>query len=271
MHGHDHSQAPDCGLATARQVGFAVRRVTLDSPWEWLAAGWRDLRAVPLISLGYGVVFTLVGWLLVTALNRLEMISLIPIFAGGFVLIAPLLAAGLYEVSRLLEKGQRVTVGAVLSGVVPATGRLGLFGVALFLGFFAWIEMAFLLLSLFLGERAVPDPTQFVHTLLFTNTGVALLFAGTICGGILAAMVFTLSSIAAPLLLAKDVDAVTAMATSVRAVGVNLAPMLLWAALIAGHMAIGLMTLFVGLVVVVPLLGYATWHAFRELVVIHRI
>jgi len=84
-------------------------------------------------------------------------------------------------------------------------------------------------------------------------------------------MVFTLSSIAAPLLLAKDVDAVTAMATSVRAVGANLAPMLLWAALIAGHMAIGLMTLFVGLVVVVPLLGYATWHAFRELVVIHRI
>jgi len=159
----------------------------------------------------------------------------------------------------------------VFSGVAPATGRLALFGVALFLGFFGWIEVAFLLLSLFLGETAVPDPTQFVHTLLFTNAGVALLFAGTICGGVLAAMVFTMSSVAAPLLLTKEVDAVTAMATSVRAVSVNLAPMLLWAALIAAHMAIGLVTLFVGLVVVLPLLGYATWHAFRELVVIHRI
>lgn len=271
MHGQDRSQAPDTRLAAYGQVGFAVRRVTLDSPWEWLAAGWRDLRAVPLMSLAYGIVFTLGGWLLVTTLNRLEMIALIPIFAGGFVLIAPLLAAGLYEVSRLLEKGQPVTLGMVISGVAPATGRLGLFGVALFLGFFAWIELAFLLLSLFLGETAVPDPTQFVHTLLFTNAGLALLFAGTICGAVLAAMVFTLSSVAAPLLLAKDVDAVTAMATSVQAVRVNLAPMLLWAALIAGHMAIGLVTLFVGLIVVVPLLGYATWHAFRELVVIHRI
>jgi len=271
MHGQSHPQAPKPRLATSGQVGFAVRRVTLDSPWEWLAAGWRDLRAVPAISLGYGIVFTLGGWLLVTALNRLEAASLIPIFAAGFVLVAPLLAAGLYEVSRRLEKGQPVTVGGVFSGVAPATGRLALFGVALFLGFFAWIEVAFLLLSLFLGERAVPDPTQFAHTLLFTNAGVALLFAGTICGGVLAAMVFSLSSIAAPLLLAKDVDAVTAMATSVRAVSINLAPMLLWAALIAGLMVIGLLTLFLGLVIVLPLLGYATWHAFRELVVIHRV
>jgi len=153
MHGQDRSQAPDTRLATYGQVGFAVRRVTLDSPWEWLAAGWRDLRAVPLMSLAYGIVFTLGGWLLVTTLNRLEMIALIPIFAGGFVLIAPLLAAGLYEVSRLLEKGQPVTLGTVISGVAPATGRLGLFGVALFLGFFAWIELAFLLLSLFSGRQ----------------------------------------------------------------------------------------------------------------------
>jgi len=271
MHGPNHSQAPETRLSTSGPVGFAVRRVALDAPWDWLAAGWRDLRAVPVISCGYGMVFTAAGWLLVTTLNRLEVVSLIPIFAAGFVLIAPLLAAGLYEVSRLLEKGQPVTIGAVFSGVAPATGRLAFFGVALFLGFFAWIEVAFLLLSLFLGERAVPDPTQFAHILLFTNAGVALLFAGTICGGVLAAMVFTLSSIAAPLLLAKDIDTVTAMATSVRAVSINLAPMLLWAALIAGLMVIGLLTLFLGLVVVLPLLGYATWHAFRELVVIHRV
>ncbi len=102
--------------------------------------------------------------------------------------------------------------------------------------------------------------------MLFTNAGVALLFVGTLTGGLLAAIVFSISSVAVPLLLVKDVDAVTAMATSVRATSLNTGVMLLWAALIAGYMAIGLATLFVGLVVIFPLLGHATWHAFRAVV-----
>jgi uncharacterized membrane protein len=250
----------------ARQLGFPVRRVPLDAPWDWLARGWRDLCALPLASLSYGAAFAVAAWIVLLVLILLGATSLVPVLGAGFLLLAPLLAAGLYEMSRRLAKREPVTARAIFEACAPAIGRLGFFGVVLFFAFFIWVELAFLLLSLFLGEVAVPDPSQFMHTALFTNAGLALLFIGTLTGGLLAAMVFSISSVAVPLLLVKDVDAVTAMATSVRAASLNTGPMLLWAAIIAGYMAIGIATLFVGLVVIFPLLGHATWHAFRDLV-----
>jgi uncharacterized membrane protein len=252
--------------AVAGALGFPVRRVMLDAPWDWLGHGWRDLCAAPAVSLGYGAAFSATAWLLAFVLSRLGTLSLVPVMAAGFMLVAPLFAAGLYAMSRRLEKGEPVTMRAILSDCAPAIGRLGFFGVVLFFAFFLWVELAFLLISLFLGVVAVPDPSAFVHTLLFTDAGLGLLFIGTATGGLLAAVVFSISSVAAPLLLVKDIDAVTAMATSVRAVSGNTGAMLLWAALIAGYMALGFVTLFVGLVVIFPLLGHATWHAFRSLV-----
>lgn len=252
--------------AGARQLGFPVRRVPLDAPWDWLAAGWRDLCALPVASLAYGVFFFVMSWIAALLLDALDALPLVPVLAAGFLLVAPLAAAGLYETSRRIEKGEPVTPRAVFKACAPAIGRLGFFGVVLFFAFFIWVELAFLLLSLFLGEVAVPAPSEFVHTMLFTNAGLALLFGGTLTGGLLAAMVFSISSVAVPLLLVKDVDAVTAMATSMRAASLNTGPMLLWAALIAGYMTIGFITLFVGLIAIFPLLGHATWHAFRALV-----
>lgn len=256
------------GAAGARPLGFPVRRVPLDAPWDWLSAGWRDLCAMPYASLAYGAVFCAAAWILLLVLNALEATTMIPVLAAGFLLIAPVLAAGLYQMSRLRQAGEAVTVRKVFNACMPAVGRLGFFGIVLFFAFFLWVELAFLILSLFLGEVALPDTSEFVHTLLFTNAGLGLLIVGTITGGMLAAMVFSISSVAVPLLLVKDVDAVTAMATSVRAVSLNTGAMLLWAALIAGYMVLGFLTLFVGLVVIFPLLGHATWHAFRGLVVI---
>lgn len=253
-------------VVIAGELGFPVRRVPLDAPWEWLAKGWRDLCAFPAASLAYGAFFSVTAWIAALVLHLLGAIPLIPVAAAGFLLVAPVAAAGLYEMSRRREKGEPVTQRAVFQACVPAIGRLAFFGVALFFAFFLWVELAFLLLSLFLGEVAVPPPSEFVHTILFTNAGVALLFGGTLVGALLAAITFAISSVAAPLLLVKDVDAVSAMVTSVRALRRNTGPMLLWAALIAGYMMIGFITLFVGLVVIFPLLGHATWHAFRDLV-----
>jgi uncharacterized membrane protein len=248
------------------QVGFPVRRAPLDAPWDWLGRGWRDLCAVPLVSLTYGAIFTIAAWVITIGLSQLEAEALILVLGGGFMLIGPLFAAGLYETSRRLAKGEPITLHAVFAGVAPAIGRLAFFGVVLFFAFFVWVQLAFLLLMLFLGTAAVPPPSEFVHTMLFTNAGLGLLFTGTLTGALLAAIVFSISTVAVPLLLVKDVDAVTAMVTSVRAVSLNTGPMLLWAALIAGFMALGLATLFFGLIVVFPLLGHATWHAFRALV-----
>jgi uncharacterized membrane protein len=252
--------------ASVRPLGFPVRRVPLDAPWDWLHRGWRDLCALPYMSLAYGAFFSVSAWIALLVLNALDAITLIPVLAAGFLLVAPLLAAGLYEMSRRLQAGEPVTARDIFKACAPAIGRLGFFGIVLFFGLFVWVELAFLLLSLFLGEVALPDASEFVHTLLFTNAGLGLLFAGTITGGMLAAIVFSISSVAVPLLLVKDVDAVTAMATSARAASLNTGAMLLWAALIAGYMVLGFATLFVGLVVIFPLLGHATWHAFRSLV-----
>ena len=252
--------------SSAEHFGFPVRRVPLDAPWNWLSRGWRDLCTVPSVSLAYGAFFSGAAWIILFVLSFFEATSLIPVLAAGFMLVGPLLAAGLYETSRRLEKGEPITMRKVFDGCAPAIGQLGFFGVILFFAFFVWVELAFLLLTLFLGGATVPAPSEFAHTLLSTNAGLGLLLTGTLTGAILAAIVFSISSVAVPLLLVKDVDAVTAMVTSVRAASLNTSAMLLWAALIAGYVVLGTWTLFVGLVVIFPLLGHATWHAFRALV-----
>jgi uncharacterized membrane protein len=247
-------------------MGFAVRRVPLDAPFEWLARGWRDVCAVPSVSLAYGALFTFVAWFFVFGLGLIDATSAIPILASGFVLLGPLLATGLYQTSRRLEEGEKITLRQVFDLDSAAYGRLAFFSVVLFFAFAFWILLAFLLLMLFLGGAAAPPPEELVHILLFTNAGLGLLFSGTLTGAVLAAIVFSTSTVAVPLLLTKDIDAVSAIVTSVRAIKVNIGPMLLWAALIAGFMVQGIVTLFIGLIVAFPLLGHATWHAFRALV-----
>ena len=118
---------------------------------------------------------------------------------------------------------------------------------------------------LFLGPHALPPPSEFVSTLLFTPRGLGLLVSGTILGGIIAATVFVASAVSVPLLMTQPIDVVTAMKASRDAVVRNPKAMALWAALIAAFMALGIATLFVGLIVAFPLIGHATWHAFRGL------
>jgi uncharacterized membrane protein len=252
--------------AAAAAAGVAVRRVAFDAPWAWLAAGWRDLWTVPWISLVYGALFAAVAAAMVLGLTVGGLEALVLALGGGFLLIGPIAAVGLYEASRRLEKGEQVTFGAVLAGARSAPGQLGFFGAVLAFCYFVWLQLASLLFMLFFGGRPVPPASDFVPTLLFSPHGLGLLVTGTIVGGIVAAIVFSISVVSVPLLMTRPIDAVSAMAASVRAVIANWQPMALWAALIAGFMALGIATLFVGLVVTFPLVGHATWHAFRDTV-----
>jgi uncharacterized membrane protein len=244
----------------------AVRRVAFDAPWAWLAAGWRDMWTVPWISLVYGALFAVVAAAMVLGLTVGGLEALILALGGGFLLVGPIAAVGVYETSRRLEQGERVTLGAVLTGARLAPGQLGFFGAVLAFCYFVWLQLASLLFMLFFGGKPIPPASDFVPTLLFSPHGLGLLVAGTIVGGILAATVFSISVVSVPLLMTRPIDAVSAMATSVRAVIINWQPMALWAALIASFMALGIATLFVGLVVAFPLVGHATWHAFRDTV-----
>ncbi|MFV7907068.1 DUF2189 domain-containing protein, partial [Enterococcus faecium] len=131
---------------------------------------------------------------------------------------------------------------------------------------FVWLQLALLLFMLFWGNNGIPPPSAFVPTLLFSPHGLALLVTGTIVGGCLAAVVFSISVVSVPLLLTEQLDAVTAVRTSLTAIAQNPKPLALWAALIAAFMAVGIATLSVGLVIAFPLVGHATWHAYRGMV-----
>jgi uncharacterized membrane protein len=153
-----------------------------------------------------------------------------------------------------------------LTAGLRAPGQLGFFGAILAFAYFVWVQLAFLLFMLFLGSKPLPPAAEFVPTLLFTAHGLGLLVAGTMVGGVLAFLVFAISAVSVPLLMTRPVDAVSAIGVSLAAVIANPKPMALWAALIAGFMALGIATLFVGLVLAFPLIGHATWHAFRDVV-----
>lgn len=241
------------------------RRVPFDAPWEWLAAGWRDVWAVPGISLTYGAAFALAALVLCLGLMRIEAVSLFLALAGGFLLIGPFLAVGLYEASRRMKWKDQPRFRDVMWSWLSARGQLGFFGVVLMFVFMVWMQIAFLLAMGFLGGQALPPPEQFMHMLLFTPRGLGLLIAGTIVGGLLAVAVFSMSALAVPLLLDRRVDVVSAVKASLSTVAKNPKPMALWAALIVVIMAAGFAMLLVGLAVAFPLIGHATWHAYEDI------
>ena len=245
---------------------YAIREVPFDAPYSWLAAGWRDMWRVPRVSLAYGAIFALTGLVLAVGLTQVGLQSLILVLAGGFILVGPMLAAGLYETSRRLEKGEPVSLASTLRAGFSGGGQLAHMGLLLMLIYLAWVEIALLLFMLFLGTKPMPPLEAFVPNLLLTLPGLGLLIIGTGVGMALAATVFAISAVAVPLLMVERVDVVTAALTSIRACRKNPKAMALWAALIAGAMLLGFVTLFFGLVVMFPLVGHATWHAFRDLV-----
>lgn len=260
-----HMPRAAVGSAVGREGLARPAQVPFDAPWMWLAAGWRDLWQAPGIGLSYGAVFAVGALALALALFSLGAQSLFPALAGGFLLIAPFLAMGLYEASRRLEAGERVTLSDAFGAGFAAKGQLAFFGVALMIVFLVWLELAFVLLVLFMGGQGLPPPSEFVPTLLFTLPGLGLLIVGSIVGGLLGALVFAMSAVAVPMLLVEPVDAVTAMRASFSAVAANSKAMALWAALIAVMVGAGFVTLLVGLVIAFPLIGHATWHAYRAI------
>src|SRR5262245_30273503 len=246
--------------------GIALNAVAFDAPWAWLAAGWRDLWAAPRVSFSYGALFAGLAALLSVGLWRCGLEALILPLSGGFLLIGPVLAVALYETSRRLETGADVDLASITRTALGKAGQISFFGAMLGFLYVVWLELAFLLFMLFLGTNQFPPAKDFLPTLLFEPFGLGLMVTGTCVGAALALCVFAISAVSVPLLMTREVDAVTAIATSVSAVRHNLKPMLLWAGLIAGFMCLGLATVFLGLVLIFPLLGYASWHAFRAVV-----
>ena len=266
MSQQEHAAEPD----TIERIGHVqfipVARVPMEAPWRWLALGWRDMRRAPLLSGAYGAVFSVIAALLLVGLWMADVPALILPMAGGFLIVGPVLAAGLYRMSALIERGEKVTLRDTLLVNIQSPGQLAFMGVLLMIAFFAWVEIALLLFMLVFGPIAMPPVTDFIATLLLEPRGLILLIVGTFLGAVLAAIIFASTVVSIPLMMTREIDAVTAIITSWRAVAANLSVMALWAVLIAAIMALGFALFFVGLVIAFPLIGHATWHAFRKLV-----
>jgi len=243
-----------------------VQKIAMDAPWRWLAQGWRDMWSRPGLSLGYGLVAVGTSAGLTALLIYLELFSLILVLAAGFMLVGPLLAVGLYEMSRKLSRGETVTRADVAFVSTAAPVQLAFIGILLSLMLLAWIRIATLLFAIFFGIESIPPFDQFFPALILEPRGLALLVVGTLVGGAIATVVFATAVVSVPMLLERDVDAVTAIITSVKSVKENLGPMLLWAWLILVLTTFGIASLFIGLVITFPLVGHATWHAYKDVI-----
>ncbi|MBA3997699.1 MAG: hypothetical protein C0466_11080 [Candidatus Accumulibacter sp.] len=240
-----------------------VRRIAPDRPLVWLRAGWRDLAANPIASLSYGLLFAIGGdFILIFAWRSPQLFTAA---VSGFFLIAPLLAGGLYEISRRRAAGRSSTFVDSLAGWRRNGQSIAMFGLLLALIGIAWERISAILFAL-LAPDLTPDLAAFVSSIFTSGAYRGLLAAWLVAGGSLALLVFAISAVSVPMLLDRDADFVTAMMTSLRAVGLNLETMVLWAALIVVLTLLGFATLLFGLVVLMPLIGHASWHAYRDLV-----
>ena len=251
----------DSGSAT---LGPPVGNVSLEQPWLWLASGWKDYWRRPGISLTYGCAVAGASGVLTYIVFDLWGLALVLPLAAGFLIVAPLLAVGLYETSRRLHAEEEISMRNVIFVAVRSPTQLAFVGVALMLFMLAWIRLATLIFALFFGLSAYPPMSEWIGLLLFTPTGLAFLAVGTVIGGVLAVIAYAISVVSIPMLMVRDVDAITAIVTSARAVLANPGPMLLWAWLIAMLTAVGIATFYIGLIVTFPLIGYATWHAYKS-------
>lgn len=242
-----------------------VNRITLDHPWQWLAAGWADLCAAPKYSISYGAFFVILSILLTFCLFNGAMFFLVPPLAAGFFLVAPMLGVGLYEISRNLERNQPVQFCQALEAWDSNRVHLSAQGVVLLLILLAWILIANLVFVLFF-TGPMPTWENFIPVVFLSGDNAAFLVAGVVSGGLIAGFTFSVSVITAPLLMDRQIDVVSAMTVSFRAALLNWKPMLLWAALIAMFVGIGIFTFYLGLLIAMPLVGHATWHAYRDLV-----
>lgn len=238
-----------------------VRRVGLDRPFAWLRAGWEDLRANPVPGIAYGLLFSIGGDLIL--LGSLGEPYLFMAALSGFFLVAPLLAAGLYELSRQRAAGARPTFIDSLRGLRRAALPIALFGAILALASLFWERSSALAFAL--AGNLDGGITGFVR-LLISGEHRTLMAVWLIAGAVLALLVFAFSVVSVPMMLDRDGDLLSAMLTSLRAFLMNLEAMILWAALIVALTLLGFATLLAGLVVVMPVLGHASWHAYRELV-----
>lgn len=238
------------------------RHLPASAGFAWLRAGWRDLASAPGPSLAYGFGVVLASWAFIGLLTVLGRDYILFPALAGFMIVAPILGIGLYEKSRRLEEGGETSLRHMLLVRPKAGAQVYFTGLLLSLLMLLWMWAAVLLYALFFGVRPFPGLDHVVELLVSDAYGIAMLAVGTAVGGLFAAFAFAISVFSLPMLLDRRTDAMTAMGKSMALVWNNLRPMLAWGAIVLALFVLSLATGLLALIVIFPLLGHATWHAY---------
>ena len=241
---------------------LAVNQVPPLQALRWLKLGWADFVRAPMPGLLHGIAVALGGWI-VLALGERHWSLLAGAFSG-FVLMGPILATGLYELSRRLARGESAGLPDAIAAWRRGTRPLVWMGILLALAGTLWVVVS-ALLFLLLVKTPIAGPLDFLRYVVQVQS-TFLFVLWTALGGVGAAIVFAATAVSPPLLLARDVDLRSAIMTSVRAVGENPVAMGVWATIIMIATAFSLATFMLGFVIAIPLIGHATWHAYQDLI-----
>ena len=250
-----HTPAPRVRKITAADIGAALLK------------GYDDFAAYRSDVLFLCVVYAVAGLVLARVALRMNLLPMLFPLAAGFALIGPFAAVGLYEMSRRREQGAQVTWANAFDVLrEPAIGAIAVLGLLLIALFGAWLGAAWLIYRGTLGPAAPTSLMSFLHDTFTTHGGWLMILYGTGTGFLFAVLALALSIVSFPLLLDRDVGLDTAIAASFRAVKMNPLPMALWGLTVTAGLVIGTIPAFIGLIVVLPVLGHATWHLYRALV-----
>lgn len=240
----------------------AIGQVKPADLWQFLQAGWNDFLRAPLYGIAFSGVYVLGGMILYAIFAASgQSWWFIPI-AVGFPLLAPFAATGLYEVSRRLDRAEALSWSAVAGCVFAQRDRqIPSMAMVIMLAFMFWVFVAHTVFALFFGLQPITSSTL---GMLMSGPGLMMLLVGGVIGGAMAVALFALTVVSLPLLLDREVDFITAMITSVGVVTANPMTMAIWAALIAALLFVAMLPLFLGLFIVLPVLGHASWHLYRH-------
>lgn len=245
---------PPMGLVTPVMLGRALRR------------GWRDLRRAPGYALVFSGVYVAIGWFMIWITWVTGHTYWLIFAAVGFPLIGPFAAVGFYEVSHRIEQG-RALIPSQVFGVVAHQRKRQLPSICavIVVMFLFWFFLAHMIFALFLGFSTMTNVSS-SYDIYLSAEGLMMLAVGTGVGAGFALLLYMITVVALPLLLDREIDFVTAMITSFQTVTASPGPMLIWAVIVAGLTFVAMLPGFLGLFIVLPLLGHGTWHLYRQIV-----
>jgi uncharacterized membrane protein len=246
---------------------YTVRTISLEDLKDALHLGWEDFKAVPTHAILLALIYPVLGIVLARTVLGYSILPLLFPLAAGFALLGPFAALGFYDLSRRREQGEAPTASHALSVLrSPSMGAMAFFGGLLLVLFLVWLAAAQSIYTATFGYAPASSFPDFFHRVLTTSEGLQLIVVGCGVGFLFALVALRISVVSFPLMLDRHASAMDAMITSVRVVVQNPIPMAAWGLIVATLLIAGTIPFFLGLTVVIPVLGHATWHLYRKVI-----